>query len=423
MNSIEDNKMNKQVVVIGGGIAGLSASLDLANLDIRVVLIEQSDFLGGYGIQYACKATDQCVKCGACQIETKLNDVVEHPNISILLGSRIQNIEKQRRFSLSVEQKSQYIDADKCTCCGICVDQCPEQEALIKGFSKNNRPFLAVCEARCRNLKGIPCTTCQDGCPEKAINLCAERNTLQIDGDAIIAATGFKAFDPENKPYGYKKFKNVITNLELERMLKQTGAFRRPSDAEIPKKIAFIQCVGSRDARLGHLWCSRVCCGSAIRMANKIHFMHPDSEITIFYIDIQSFGKDFAELFSTLKEKLRLIRTIPADIIEVENNRLQISYFSSESIDEDYDMVVLSVGLIPLGENKSLLRQLELEIPENRFSQYFQKAGVSFGNGIFGAGSIVAPMGIADSMASSSEAVWKVMNYLENKNQKSGDGE
>ena len=407
------SRSNKQVVVIGGGIAGLSASLDLANFDIRTVLIERSDFLGGYGIQYGCKATDQCVKCGACLIEKKLNSVVQHPNISILLGCRIQNIEKQNRFTLYADQNPQYIDAEKCTSCGICAGQCPEHGALIKGFSENNRPFWSISEARCRNLQGTSCTICQDACPEEAINLSAERNALRIHGDAVIAATGFKAFDPENKPYGYRKFKNVITNLELERIFKQTGRFQRPSDGEVPKKIGFIQCVGSRDAKLGHLWCSRICCGSSIRMASKIKYMHPDSEITVFYIDIQSFGKNFSDVFSTVKEKIRWIRTIPADIIETENNRLQVSYFDSESADEDYDVVVLSVGLLPRIENENLLQQLDYTIPEIEFSQYYKTAGVSFGNGIFGAGSLMAPMGIADAMASSSEAVWRAVHYLD----------
>lgn len=417
------NISNKQVIVIGGGIAGLSASLDLANLDIQVVLIEKSDFLGGHGIQYTCKATDRCVKCGACLIETKLNQVIQHPNISTLLSSRIRNVEKQNRFSLSVEQNPQYIDANKCNCCGICVDQCPEQGALQKGYSKNNRPFLAVCKSSCRHLRGDSCTTCQDVCPERAIHLSAEKKTLSIEGDAIIVATGFNVIDPKNKPYGYKRFQNVITNLELERMFRQTGRFQRPSDSKIPKKIGFIQCVGSRDAKLGHLWCSRVCCGSSIRMANKIKHMHPDSEITIFYIDIQSFGKDYSEFIRTVKDKIRWVRTIPADIIEVENNRLQVSYFSSESVEEDYDVIVLSVGLIPRSENENLLHQLDIKIPEIEYSKYFQKGDVSFGNGIFGAGSLTAPMGIADAVTSSSEAVLNAILYLESGNQGSGIGE
>ena len=264
----------ENVLIIGGGIAGLCAALELARFGIGVELVEKEDALGGHARQFTCKATDRCVKCGACIVEEKLKDVADNTKIKVRLGSCVEKITDSGRFSVGIS---------------------------------DNRGLNQSC-----------------------------------DVDAVIIASGFTPFTPDGKPYGYNRFKNVISNLDLERALRKRGLVKRFSDDRAPKKIAFIQCVGSRDAKLNHLWCSRVCCGSALRMSSLIKSRQPEAEMTIFYMDIQSFGRDFQDFLNKIKADVRLIRAIPADVLETEDDRLLITYFDSaarESREEIFDLV------------------------------------------------------------------------------------
>jgi heterodisulfide reductase subunit A len=332
----------RQAVIIGGGITGLSAALELANLNIDVTLIEQADRLGGIAVQLSCKATDRCVACGACIVSQKLHSMVNHPNISVCLESRIKKVIKHDRYVVEFEQK----------------------------------PLNAI---------------------------------TQVDAGAIIAATGFQSFDPESKPYGYKRFKNVITNLELERMLRKEGRARRPSDGNPPQSIAFIQCVGSRDAQLNHLWCSRVCCASALRIANRIKWDRPDTDISIFYIDIQ---EDLNTFKMDIQHPTSMHRIIPGDIIETDDKQLQVACYENGGEDKRFDMVVLSIGMMPRPDNYSLYKQLGLRLSENAFSFTYDDAGFPLHEGIFPAGAVTAPMGIAESIASAGKAARDAAAYL-----------
>ena len=136
--------MDRTVAVIGGGVAGLTAALELARFGFQVEVIEKADFAGGHAIRFACKATDQCVKCGACIVEEKLAQVIEDPGIRLLSGSRIEKILKSRTYEIKLTQKAVYIDARKCTACGVCLEQCPEDDAIIRGVSKSHSPFLVI---------------------------------------------------------------------------------------------------------------------------------------------------------------------------------------------------------------------------------------------------------------------------------------
>ena len=401
---------DKNVLIIGGGVAGLSAALELARLDIAVDLVEKGDFPGGHAIRFACKATDKCVKCGACAAEEKLKDAVRHPNIRLLTGSSVQNIAKNGRFSAVIRKKANYIDPRKCSGCGICFEKCPS-DAVLRGFSKSHSPFYALCEENCLYIKDKSCSLCQEACPDAAISLEASGETLHCEADAVIAATGFTAFNPESKPYGYKLFKNVITNLELELMLRQESRVIRPADHAEPKKIAFIQCVGSRDAKLGHLWCSKVCCGSALRMARRIKMRQPESEITFFYMDVQTFGKDFQQFYEAVQKDIRMIRAIPGDIFKIGNDSLRVIFLNPathETLEDIFDLVVLSVGITPSQETKSLADLLHAERDESGFL-----SNSTAEDGIFIAGTARGPMSLAETIADAGNTAWKTVKYLE----------
>jgi heterodisulfide reductase subunit A len=401
---------DKNVLIIGGGVAGLSAAVELADLGIRVELVEKYNFLGGHAIGYACKAIhNTCVKCSACMVEEKLQLAVSHPNITILTNSQIQNIFKGNRFSAGIHQEPLHIDPHKCTNCGLCFDRCPIDGAIFQGFSKNNHPFYAVNKEKCLYFKDQSCTICRDECPETAIDLDKKSSDHSIEADAVLIAIGFKPFNPKDKPYGYKRFKNVVTGLELEAMLKQFGRAKKPGDNKLPKKIAFIQCVGSRDTKLNHLWCSKVCCGSALRMARMIKERQPETEITFFYIDVQTFGKDFEQFYRVVQEDVQMIRTIPGDIHETNGQHLKVNYVDNQShntLEEIFDLVVLSVGITPCEDIGTMSQMFTIAPSELGFLETGDK------NGVFTAGTVQGPMSIPEAIAGAGSAVWQIIKYL-----------
>ncbi|MFO7557785.1 MAG: FAD-dependent oxidoreductase [Desulfobacterales bacterium] len=337
----------KNILIIGGGVAGLTAADELAKLDYHVDLIEKEAVLGGYAGQFACKATDECVQCGACMVEEKIDAAVSHPGIHLHLKTTIREIKKDQQFTVTF---------------------------LDKEGSEN------TCKA-----------------------------------DAIIIATGFQPFNPENKPYGYKVFDDVITNLDLEKMLRQEGGIARPSDGSRPEKLAFIQCVGSRDARLNHLWCSKVCCASALRMANLIRSKNNRTDITFFYIDVQTFGKNFQARHDSMKEQIRMIRAIPGDIFKTAEGRLKITYSPvDEEVqqEEEFDMVVLSIGITPGVDNKNMAEKMGVKSTDTGFWDNLDACSMTPVDGIFAAGTASGPKSIAESVADAGRSAFEVVKYL-----------
>ncbi len=404
-----------KVLVIGGGVAGLAAASELAELDIDVEIVDQSDFPGGHAIQYTCKATDQCVKCGACMVEEKLARVVTNPKIKVIAGARVRDVSKSEGFSVNLLKKPAFIDPGKCSNCGICFEKCPEEGAVLKGFSRNHVPFFAISEKKCLYLKDQSCRICQEACPEKAIDLNARETAESTRADAVILATGFTPFNPVSKPYGYGKFKNVVTNLELERMLRTDGRAIKPSSGAEAGSIAFIQCVGSRDAKLNHLWCSKVCCGSALRMAGLVKARQPGTQITFFYMDVQTFGRDFDAFYAKVRKDVRLIRAIPGDIYPGTGDQLRVTFLdnlSSETLQEEFDLVVLSVGMTPCHGMQETAEILKVPLAETGFAQKADAGGLASEKGVFTAGSVTGPMSISESIADAGKTAFEVAKYL-----------
>jgi len=408
----------KKVLVIGGGIAGLTAAWELARLNLDVELVERSSFLGGHAIQFCCKATDECQKCGACSVEKRLLEVIQEPRIKVCLRSELKGMNRNSRFSYTLFRQALYIDPKKCTNCGLCFEKCPAPGAILRGYSKNNVPLYAINEGKCLYFRDRSCTLCQDLCPEKAIDLDQEQGQISDEADAIVVASGFQAFDPVDKPrYGYGINKNLITALDLERMLREQGDVVRPSDKKAPKKIAFIQCVGSRDHKLGHGFCSQVCCGYAMRMAEAVYHRHPETKVSIFYMDIQNCGKDFSKFYKTCRNNIRFVRFMPGDIFQGEQDELILCYGDEKdgrAVREPFDLVVLSVGIMPGSSNAGLAGMLRLDLDEHGFFSFAGPLDSTSTSqpGIFLAGTAQGPKDIADSMAQAGQAARRVGQYL-----------
>lgn len=409
------NLSDKRVLIIGGGVAGLTAAEELSRFQVGVDLVEKDFFPGGKAIRFACKATESCVKCGACMAEEKLKNAVSNQGVTLHRGATVKEIVKGDRFTVTLQKKPEFIDRNKCIGCGTCYEKCPEG-AVLRGHSASHSPLFAICPETCASAGKEACGMCADVCPEGAIDPEQKGGTVTIEADAVMLAAGFTPFDPTDKPHGYGHFGNVITNLELEQMLRENSVAKRPTDGGAPKRIAFFQCVGSRDAQLNHLWCSKVCCPSALRMARVIQMREPDTEVTFFYIDVQTFGKNFDTCYREAKEKIRMIRAIPADVVGAEDHGLSVTYFdpeAAESVDETFDMVVLSIGLTPSEDVKKMAELLSLTLSPTGFAEDAEENASAGENGVFASGTACGPMPIAETVASAEAKVWEMIKYLE----------
>ncbi len=404
----------KNVMIIGGGIAGMTAAQELAEAGLTVDLVEKSGFLGGHAIQYTCKATSECLQCGACSVEKMLKDVVENDKINVHLSTEIESIENNNGYSIKLNKSAAFIDAEKCTNCGICYDKLKKNDVIIQGYSNNNTPLYAVNREKIDENK----IALKDVCPEGAISVSDKASSEDLTADAVVVATGFDPFNPDRKStYGYAKFPNVISGMDLERIKRQNGFPARPSDGAAAQKIAFIQCVGSRDENLGNLWCSQVCCPYALRTAESLKHKNPDLDITVFYMDIQNTGKSFPVFYESCKNDIRFIRSIPVDIFPVENDNLNVRIFDEAEGTpemEAFDMVVLSIGIMPNSENEKLAAKLDIALDSDGFfknSDELNKTSTS-NDGMFIAGTAQGPKNIAASMAQAGQAASGVLKYL-----------
>lgn len=381
-------------MVIGGGIAGLTAAWEMARKNIAVDLVEKAGFLGGHAIRYSCKATDECQQCGACAVEEMLKNVVNEPLITVHTGTQVEKVSKNGQFKVSLKT-SEIVNPKDEKCTGDC-EKSPMDCAEARGYSIHNARFF--------DEKGR-----LD--PEKA----GVAESLSVD--AIILASGFQPFDAEKKPtYNYGIFDNVITGMDLEQTKRVHGGLFCPSDRRVPEKVAFIQCVGSRDERLGNLWCSQACCPYALRSAEALKYKYPDMDITVFYMDIQNTGKDYGGFYDKCRGNLNFVRTIPVDMYKTGDDKIQTRFMDDEGrpIEDIFDLVVLSIGITPGADNEHLMEILGIELDKDGFFQAGDMLSptLSAKKGIFIAGTAQGPKTIAVSMAHAGQAAREAIRFI-----------
>jgi heterodisulfide reductase subunit A len=292
---------------------------------------------------------------------------------------------------------------DECVTCGACL----ANERRLRVSRQENISILTgvhIIGIQCENGLAIR----YEGADDQSL-------AGVLRADALLLTTGFRPYDPSDKPYGYGRFPNVLTLLDAEGRLRRHGRLDRPSDGAPPERIAFIQCVGSRDSRIGHPWCSKICCGAALRMARLIQHRRPSTAVTFFYIDVQTFGKNFQKYYDQTRRQVRMVRAIPGDIVEIEGRRLQAAYFDPDAgnaLEEPFDMVILSTGVTPRPDNSILAGMLGVPLAETGFFLSHERQPVGKGEGVFTAGAAIGPMSIAESIDSAGKAAWDLLNYL-----------
>ena len=284
---------------------------------------------------------------------------------------------------------------DRCQQCGACLvdDACKRvnQEPLITiNLSTEVRDIV-------RTENGFAAT------------LSSSKGEETTAFPAVVIASGFVPFNPQKKPHlGYGRIPNMITGFDLEKMLRKRGDLVRPSDGLRPRSIAFVQCVGSRDASLGNLFCSRVCCAYSLRMAQVLKSEQPDMDITFFYMDVQTFGKNFRETWPRVSEEFRMVREMPGEYFRVDDDRVGVLVpFPDGPHEEVFDLLVLTVGMMPGVDNEKWARELDVSLNEDGF---LKEEG---SKGVFVAGSAAGPLSIGECISTAHRTVRELTDYLE----------
>jgi len=417
------------VLVVGGGIAGIQASLDLADSGFKVYLIDQGASIGGVMAQL--DKTFPTNDCSMCILSPKLVTTGRHPNITILTNAEITGLNGEAgNFEVKLRKRSRYIIEEKCNGCGLCAQKCPIEAVDVYNEGLSNKSAIYVDYPQAVPLKYvidrekcIGCGTCYEICKAKAIDFDQRDSEVVLKVGSILLAPGFEPFDARLKSeYGYGRFPNVVTSTEFERILSASGPYGglvlRPSDGEIPQKIAFIQCVGSRDFQLGNNYCSAACCMYGMKEA-VIAKEHAPIELdaTIFYMDLRAYGKEFDAYYNRAKEEygIRFVRSRVAGVTEDPlTGNLFVHYVEDETPKtEEFDMVVLSIGMQPPKNIEKLARNLGIRLNKYNFCETNTFSPLETSKpGIFVCGAFSAPKDIPESVAQASGAAAKAMSII-----------
>jgi heterodisulfide reductase subunit A len=307
-------------LIIGSGISGCTAAEALANQGHQVELIEASNVIGGAILEYACKATDECSRCGVCVAHTQLYQTLNHPRVTTSLGTSISSVRNRgKTVDVTLTRKNPTITYSKCLCCDHCVNACPTH--CITRWQRGEFVQYVIDYAACLLHQGQSCSVCADRCPTQAIFAHTAQTETTITADAALIATGHEPYNASQKiRLGYGRTENVLTGVEVEEILGRQTYLRNPADS-----IAFIQCVGSRDPHIGRNYCSSVCCAYALRLARVMKYRHPETPVTIYYIDIQNFDKTFTLFRKSVEDSgVRFVRGVPFSVERSNTGKLKL---------------------------------------------------------------------------------------------------
>jgi heterodisulfide reductase subunit A len=423
-----ENKIGA-VLVVGGGIASMQASLDLAESGFKVYLMEKSSSIGG--VMSQLDKTFPTNDCAMCTMAPKLVDCGRHRNITLISNAQVTNVEgNPGNFNVKIMVQPRYIDEDKCTGCGLCARFCPLEAVneYDQGLGIRNVVYVKYPQAiplvytidieRC-----IGCGFCEKICKAEAINYNQSVKENDLDVGSIILAPGFTEFNAKLKSeYGYGHFPNVVTSLEFERILSASGPFRgtvmRPSDGEVPKNIAFISCVGSRDPRGAKSYCSSVCCMFSTKEALIAMEHTPGLKAHVFYMDMRAYGKEFDDYYHRARDEygVKYTRIRVADVEEkTGTNDLLITFREEigELKQELFDMVVLATGLQSPSGVENLAKTFGFKINEHGFCKTKRFSPLdTTKEGIYVCGAFSSPKDIPDSVAQASGAAARAQSII-----------
>ena len=428
----------KRALVIGGGITGIQAALDIANGGFKVILLERRSTIGGRMAQLS--ETFPTLDCPQCIMTPKMVDVAKHENIRLMTYSELESSEGYiGNFTVKIRKKAKYVDWDKCVGCGDCTEKCPskvdsefdaelsKRKAIYRDFPQAVPNKFVIDAEHCTKLTKGKCGVCEKICPTKAIKYDDKDEIIEEKIGAVIVATGFDLFPLEKVgEYGYGKYKDVIDGLQFERILAASGPTGgkvvRPSDGKVPKEVVFIQCVGSRDPEGGMPYCSRICCMYTAKQAMLYKHAVPDGQPYIFCMDIRSGGKGYEEFVQRSLEEdgVTYLRGRVSKIYQDEDKIMVwgADMVSGKKVEIPADLVVLATAMVPSEGIKDLASKLRIATDEYGFLKEAHlklQPLETLTSGIFIAGTAQSPKDITDTVAQASGAASKVMVLFSSK--------
>ncbi|MEI7905649.1 MAG: CoB--CoM heterodisulfide reductase iron-sulfur subunit A family protein, partial [Candidatus Firestonebacteria bacterium] len=428
--------IEKKALVLGGGIAGIQAALDIAEAGYKVTLVEREPSIGGRMAQL--DKTFPTLDCSACILTPKMVAVSQHPNIEILTYAEVMEVcGYVGNFDIKIKKKARQVSLKKCIGCGVCTQKCPSKKALSE-FDEKLTPRKAIYTPFPQAVPNVPvidrsactfystgkCKICEKVCPTQAIEFEAQDEIVKEKFGAVVLATGFDIYDHSTYgEYGYGEIKDVISGMQFERLINSSGPTDghvvRPSDQKEPKNVVWIQCVGSRDDSKGRPYCSRVCCMYTAKQAMLLKDHYPNVNCYVFYIDIRAFGKGYEEFVQKAQNDYGVIylRGRVSKIYEKKDKLIVkgADTLSGSQVEIEADMVVLANGLEPRKGAKELAQIFHVSSDQYGFvNELHPKLGPveTAIAGVFVAGVVQACKDIPDTVAQAGAAASKVLGLF-----------
>ena len=433
-DALEKTKTCGAVLVVGGGIGAMQSALDLAESGFKVHMVQKESSIGGS--MALLDKTFPTGDCAMCMLSPKLVDVGRHMNIDIRTLAEVVSVEgKPGDFRVRVKQAPRYVDAEKCTGCGLCEEKCPKKvkseydqelgmrKAIHSLFPQAYPSTRVIDKDACIFFQKGKCRACERFCPAGAIDFEQQEQVFEIRVGAVILGPGLDRYDAAIRPeLGFERWPNVITSVQFERILSASGPYggevTRPSDGKHPEKIAWIQCVGSRDFNRANPWCSSVCCMYATKQAVIAREHNADIQPTVFYMDMRTFGKDFDRYVDRAKDeyRVRYQRAMISQVRdEVGTGNLILRYAREDGTleEETFDMVVLSVGLQPHQGSAQFMETFRIEPNEHGFAKTNPVTPVDTSRpGVFVTGAFQGPKDIPETVTQGSAVAARAMALL-----------
>jgi heterodisulfide reductase subunit A len=433
--------VRKEVLVIGGGIAGINTSIELADKGYKVYLVERRSTIGGHMAQLG--KTFPTLDCSSCILTPKMVYVAQHPNIKIFSMAEVAAVEgSPGNYRVLITQRPRYVDSTKCTACGECAEKCPvklpseyesgmaQRKAIYIPFRQAVPNAYVIDKEHCLYFTKGVCKICKKFCKADAVEFSQKGETIELDVGAIVVCTGYEVLDPQFiGQYSYGLHPDIVTHLQFERLLVQ--GLHKPSNGEVPKKIAFVLCVGSRigDHTLrewrqsqydltGEQHCCKIGCMNAIKEAYVFHKAVPDADPWIFYTDVRAHGKGYEEFYGKIRNYgAKFIR---GRVAEVTPNGDKIIVRAADTIlgmplEEEFDMVVLSCELVPSPGTAELARMLGISVGADGFilERHHKLRPVDTQReGIYASGCALGPKDIRETTTESMAVASKVATFL-----------